>query len=71
MISQTTSGSHDEAPSNGLDRGIKVLTIIKLLLQVAFYGVVLGGTVWLLINNPLPQIIQAVQEQVVNSVMTK
>lgn len=67
MLTQTESGQS----ASGLDTGIKVLTIIKLLLQVAFYGLLIGGTVWLMVANPLPQIIQVIQEQVIKSVVAK
>lgn len=54
----------------GLDTAIKVLTIFKLLFQLAFYGLLLGGTIWFLVNNPLPKMIQGIQEQVVKSFMS-
>jgi hypothetical protein len=56
---------------DGLDTTIKVLTILKLLMQLAFYGVLLGGTIWFLVANPLPKMIEAIQEQVVGSFMAK
>ncbi len=52
---------------DGLDTAIKVLTIFKLLLQLAFYGLLLGGTLWFLLKNPLPEMIQGMQEQVIKS----
>ncbi|MFA5854067.1 MAG: hypothetical protein WC866_03190 [Patescibacteria group bacterium] len=55
--------------SNGLDTVIKVLTILKLLLQVAFYGLLLGGTLWFLLKNPLPEIMQGMQDQIISSFM--
>ncbi|WKZ29547.1 MAG: hypothetical protein QY323_02350 [Patescibacteria group bacterium] len=55
--------------TSGLDTVIKVLTIIKLVLQVAFYGWLLGGLLWFLLENPLPEMIQGLQEQVVKSFM--
>lgn len=54
---------------DGLDTFIKVLTIFKLLLQLAFYGLLLGGTLWFLLKNPLPEMIQGMQEQAVKSFM--
>ncbi len=50
-----------------LDTIIKVMTIFKLLLQLAFYGLLVGGTVWFLLKNPLPQLIQGMQDQVIRS----
>lgn len=67
MLTDTTPAPR----SGGLDTAIKALTIIKLLFQLAFYGLLLGGTIWLLLNNPLPKLIQGIQEQVVNSFMGK
>jgi hypothetical protein len=55
--------------SNGLDTVIKALTILKLLLQVAFYGLLLGGTLWFLLKNPLPEIMQGMQDQIISSFM--
>lgn len=52
---------------NGLDTVIKVLTILKLLLQVAFYGILLGGTLWFLLKNPLPEFLQGMQAQIISS----
>lgn len=52
-----------------LDTFIKVLTIVKLLLQLAFYGVLLGGTLWFLIANPLPRMMEQFQAQALKSVM--
>ncbi len=55
------------AKTNPLDNGIKVLTMFKLLLQIAFYGLLLGGTIWFLIKNPLPELIKGMQQQVIDS----
>lgn len=54
---------------SGLDTFIRILTILKLLVQLAFYGILLGGLLWFLIENPLPEMIQGVQEQVIRSFM--
>lgn len=54
---------------SGLDTFIKILTILKLLVQLAFYGIFLGGLLWFLLENPLPEMIQGVQEQVIRSFM--
>ncbi len=62
-MQDTQPSSH----ANGLDAVIKVLTIFKLLLQVAFYGLLLGGVIWFLLNNPLPEIMRGLQEQLVGS----
>lgn len=62
MLTETPAPRRD-----GLDTTIKVLTILKLLFQLAFYGLLLGGTIWFLVKNPLPKMIQGIQEQVVKS----
>ncbi len=46
-----------------MDTFIKALTAIKLLLQIAFYGILLGGTIYFLLNNPLPKLLAGIQEQ--------
>ena len=61
--------SHNAPASDGLDTFIKILTIVKLLLQVAFYGVLLGGTLWFLLANPLPKLMEQFQAQAMESVM--
>lgn len=48
---------------DGYDVVIKILTIIKLLIQAALWGLVLGLTVWLLMNNPLPKLMQTLTTQ--------
>lgn len=58
-------------PQSGLDTAIKVLTIFKLLLQVTFYGLLVGATIWFLVANPLPKLIKDIQEQTVNSMLGK
>ncbi len=55
--------------ANGLDTFIKVLTILKLLLQLAFYGILLGGTLWFLLANPLPKLMEQFQAQALKAVM--
>lgn len=50
-----------------MDAFIKTLTAIKLIVQIAFYGLLLGGLIWFLVDNPLPRLIQVVQEQVINA----
>jgi hypothetical protein len=55
--------------SGGLDTFIKVLTILKLLLQVTFYGILLGGTLWFLLANPLPKLMEGLQKQALQSFM--
>ena len=57
--------------TDGYDVVIKILTIIKLLLQVAFWGLGLGLTIWLLLNNPIPKLMTAMQDQLVKSFMNK
>ncbi|HTK59893.1 MAG TPA: hypothetical protein VL283_01675 [Candidatus Baltobacteraceae bacterium] len=56
-------------PANGLDTFIKVLTIVKLFLQLAFYGILLGGTLWFLLANPLPKLMEDFQAQALKSFM--
>ena len=65
MIAET----QNTPASSGLDTFIKVLTIVKLLLQVAFYGLLLGGTLWFLLANPLPKLMEQFQAQALESVM--
>lgn len=65
MLEQTT-----QSKGGWLDTVIKVLTIIKLLVQLAFYGILLGGTLWFLIKNPLPKMIEDIQAQVISSFMS-
>lgn len=48
---------------DGLDTVIKVLTILKLLVQLAFYGIMLGSMIWLLLNNPIPGMLADIQAQ--------
>ena len=57
--------------ASGLDTFIKVLTILKLLLQLAFYGILLGGTLWFLLNNPLPKLMEDIQAQAIESFMAQ
>lgn len=54
--------------TSGLDTFIKVLTILKLLLQLSFYGLMLGGTLWFLLANPLPKLMEQFQAQAIKSV---
>lgn len=58
---ETTSDKRSEG--EGLDTFIKVLTILKLLVQLAFYGIMLGSIIWLLLNNPIPGMIEDIQAQ--------
>ncbi len=53
--------------ANPLDNGIKMLTMFKLLLQIAFYVLLIGSTVWFIIKNPLPELIKGMQQQVIDS----
>ena len=55
--------------ASGLDTFIKVLTILKLLLQLSFYGIMLGGTLWFLLANPLPKLMEQFQAQALKAVM--
>ena len=54
-----------------LDTAIKALTIVKLLFQLAWYSLLVGSTIWILIDNPLPRVIRGIQEQVVSSFIGK
>ena len=56
---------------DGYDVVIKILTIIKLLIQVALWGIMLGGTIYLIRNNPLPKIIAEVQKQAMSQFLGK
>ena len=55
--------------ASGLDTFIKILTIVKLLLQLTFYGILLGGTLWFLLANPLPKLMEGLQAQALKSFM--
>lgn len=55
--------------SSGLDTFIKILTILKLIVQLAFYGILLGGTLWFLLDNPLPRLMEEFQAQALESFM--
>lgn len=58
----------DEAPkASGLDNFIKVLTILKLLTQLAFYGILLGSVIYFLLNNPIPGLLETTQQSVMDS----
>ncbi len=61
--------SPNRPAASGLDTFIKVLTIVKLLLQLAFYGILLGGTLWFLLANPLPKLMEDFQAQALQSFM--
>ena len=65
MIDATPSRPKD----GGLDTFIKILTILKLLLQLSFYGILLGGTLWFLLANPLPKLMEGMQAQALRSFM--
>ena len=65
MITETPK----PAAASGLDTLIKVLTVVKLLIQLAFYGILLGGTLWFLLDNPLPELMKDFQAQAVESFM--
>jgi len=60
----------DDTPkASGLDNFIKVLTILKLLIQLAFYGILLGSLLYFLLNNPIPGFIETMQKGVLDSFM--
>jgi hypothetical protein len=58
-----------QSTSSGLDMFIKVLTILKLFLQVSLYGLILGGTLWFLLANPLPKLMEDIQAKVISSLL--
>jgi len=59
-----------KAPAaSGLDTFIKVLTVLKLILQLAFYGLLVGGTLWFLLSNPLPKLMEGIQAQAIKAFM--
>ena len=61
-----------KAPAQGgLDTLIKALTVVKLLLQISFYGILLGGTLWFLLANPLPKLMEDIQAQAIRSFMAQ
>ena len=62
MPSDTTSPKE-----NGLDTFIKILTVLKLLVQLAFYGIMLGGIIWFLLNNPIPGMIENIQGNILKN----
>lgn len=45
-------------PRSGLDTVIKLLTIVKLLIEVAFWGLFLGLSIWFIYHNPIPQMME-------------
>jgi hypothetical protein len=55
---------------SGLDTAIKVLTIVKLLIQTAVWGIMLGLLIYLLRHNPIPKLIEGFQNQVIDRFMT-
>jgi hypothetical protein len=55
---------------SGLDTAIKVLTIVKLLVQTALWGIMLGLVIYLLRHNPIPKLIEGFQDQVLDRFMT-
>jgi hypothetical protein len=54
---------------SALDTIIKILVILKLLVQLAFYGVLLGATLWFLLDNPIPELLSQAQDQALKSIM--
>jgi hypothetical protein len=63
LVASQQSGS-------GLDTAIKVLTIVKLLIQTALWGIVLGTVIYLLRHNPIPKLIQGFQDQMIDRFTT-
>jgi hypothetical protein len=55
---------------SGLDTAIKVLTIVKLLIQTALWGIMLGTVIYLLRHNPIPKLIEGFQDQVIDRFTT-
>lgn len=56
--------SAEKSPNDGLETFIKVLTVLKLMVQLAFYGILLGSLIWFLLNNPIPGMIENIQSRV-------
>lgn len=52
-----------------MDAFIKTLTAIKLMVQLAFYGLLLGGLLWFLLDNPIPRLLKAAQEQAIQAAL--
>jgi hypothetical protein len=50
------NGSNNQ-PKSGLDTVIKLLTILKLIIQTTLWGLALWFTIWCYYNNPLPKLI--------------
>ncbi|MEK7545613.1 MAG: hypothetical protein AAB554_00880 [Patescibacteria group bacterium] len=57
--------------ASGLDTLIKVLTVLKLMVQLAFYGLMLGGVLWVLLANPLPKLLENIQAQAFETLMNQ
>ena len=53
-----------------MDTAIKVLTIIKLLLHIAILGLVFGAMLYFLLNNPIPKLVEGIQEQILKAFMS-
>lgn len=64
------SNESQSLPASGwLDTLIKVLTVLKLLVQLSFYGLMLGGALWILLANPLPKLMEDLQAKMLSSFM--
>lgn len=58
--------THPEKISR-LDAAIKTLVVLKLLVQLAFYGVLLGAALWFLLENPIPGLLEKVQADLMSA----
>ena len=63
-----TSNQALASKNTGLDVAIKVLTIIKLLLGLAFWGLMVGLTIYFLLHNPIPKLLTYLQQQLLQNV---
>lgn len=64
--------NHSASSSEGgLDVVIKVLTIVKLLMQTAFWGLMLGFIIWSFYHNPLPKLIDDITTSVTKSMLNQ
>jgi uncharacterized membrane protein len=54
-------------PRSWLDTVIKVITILKLLVETAVWGLMLGLTIWFIYNNPLPKLMDSFTTSITQS----
>jgi hypothetical protein len=56
------------SPRSWLDTVIKVITILKLLVETALWGLMLGLTIWCFYNNPLPKLMDTLTTSITQSI---